>query len=424
MAKKLFAFLGVGNKDGKYEEIEYYFTGKPEKGYITEYIQEALAELLNEPNLQIIVFVTEKAKDVNWEPKDKIGLKIKLEKLNVNYKAVDIPDGKTNREIWQIFTKVYDEIELHDEIYVDVTHSFRSIPIIFMSVLNYAKVTKRCDIKRIFYGAFDAKENGRAPIYDLTLFNQITEWSSGVEQLLSTGECEMFCSTVEKTLRHLSEETDEVIRLISECSRLIKEFYTDLKLVRGKSVLDDGEKLYQVLCEIKALNTEKHIAMQPFFHILGRIENQVDFFKNENLIKKILECVKLCRKFGQYQQAYTFLRENIINYVCINSGLDWKKEKPDRMIAEKVMNSLNYMINIKKCCDKEINEKENDENVKHILENRIDFISNDAVKLFGALINYRNDLAHAQFRMEYLSKKKIKKKIDSFIDDFEKYYIS
>ena len=94
MAKKLFAFLGVGNKDGKYEEIEYYFTGKPEKGYITEYIQEALAELLNEPNLQIIVFVTEKAKDVNWEPKDKIGLKIKLEKLNVNYKAVDIPDGK------------------------------------------------------------------------------------------------------------------------------------------------------------------------------------------------------------------------------------------------------------------------------------------------------------------------------------------
>ena len=37
----------------------------------------------------------------------------------------------------------------------------------------------------------------KSNLYDLTLFNQITEWSSGVEQLLSTGECEMFCSTVE-----------------------------------------------------------------------------------------------------------------------------------------------------------------------------------------------------------------------------------
>jgi len=178
-----------------------------------------------------------------------------------------------------------------------------------MSVLNYAKVTKNCTIKGIFYGAYEAKENERAPIYDLTLFDQIGEWSSGVEQLLTTGECEMFCSTVEKTLDPLLREAkgkDELIKLVKKCSKLIKEFYTDLKLVRGKSVLEDGRKLYQVLCEIKALNTEKHITMQPFFHILERVENQVAFFQNENLIENILECVKLCKKFGQYQQAYTF----------------------------------------------------------------------------------------------------------------------
>ena len=152
MGKKLFAFLGVGNKQtGGYNETEYYFTDKPQKAYKTPYIQEALAELLKEPDLQITVFVTEEARNANWEPEVKIGLKAKLEKFNINCRAVDIPDGKTNNDIWDIFTKVYDEIEPQDEIYVDVTHSFRSIPIIFMSVLNYAKVTKRCDIKRIFY---------------------------------------------------------------------------------------------------------------------------------------------------------------------------------------------------------------------------------------------------------------------------------
>ena len=42
------------------------------------------------------------------------------------------------------------------------------------------------------------------------------------------------------------------------------------------------------------------------FFLYWKSRESRDFFKNENPIKKILECVKLCRKFGQYQQAYTF----------------------------------------------------------------------------------------------------------------------
>ena len=290
-----------------------------------------------------------------------------------------------------------------------------------MSVLNYAKVSKNCTIKGIFYGAYEAQENGRAPIYDLTLFDEIAEWSSGVEQLLSTGECGMFCSTVEKTLDPLLRETkgtDEVVKLIKRCSKLIKEFYTDLKLVRGKSVLKSGKELYQVLCEIRELNAEKHISIQPFFHILERVEKQVAFFQNENLIENILECVKLCRKFGQYQQAYTFLRENIVNYICINIGLDWEKEKPDRAKAEKIINTLNQIMNIKK------SQIIAEEDIKSILENRENFISEDAAKLYGELIQFRNDLDHAQFREGNPPKDKIMDNLDSFIERFEKYYIS
>jgi len=415
MAKKLFAFLGIGD----YKSVEYYFQNKNE-GYKTEYIQEAITKLLDEQDLNVTVFVTEEARKKHWEPESNIGLKSKLEKLNINCKAVDIPDGKANNDVWKIFLNVYNEIDINDEIYVDVTHSLRNIPIIFMSVLNYAKVAKNCIIKGIFYGAYEAKENDRAPIYDLTLFDQIGEWSSGVEQLLMTGECEMFCSTVEKTLGPLLREakgTDELIKLVKKCSKLIKEFYTDLKLVRGKSVLEDGRKLYQVLCEIKALNTEKHITIQPFFHILEQVENQVAFFQNENLIENILECVKLCKKFGQYQQAYTFLRENIINYVCINTGLDWEKEDPDRLIAEELIGKL-YAKNIKKLQIEIVGD------IKTILENRGNFISDDTIELFGELIEFRNDLDHAQFRMVNPSKDKFACKLDSFIERFEKYYIS
>jgi len=89
MAKKLFAFLGIGD----YKSVEYYFQNKKE-GYKTEYIQEAITKLLNEQDLNVTVFVTAEARKKHWEPENNKGLESRLKKLNINCKAVNIPDGK------------------------------------------------------------------------------------------------------------------------------------------------------------------------------------------------------------------------------------------------------------------------------------------------------------------------------------------
>lgn len=426
MGVKLFTFLGTND----YKETEYFFGDESStKSYKSRFTQEAIVKTLEIPELEVIVFTTEEAYQKNWIPKDE-GLKSKLENANVKCKNIMIPQGKTNEEIWQIFNLVYENIEENDEIYVDITHSLRSIPVVFMSVLNHAKITKGCHIKRILYGAYEAKEeDNRSPIFDLILFDKITDWSFGVDQLISTGESEKFCSAAEETLKPLKSQTqgkDELVSLTEKCAKKIKEFYTDLKLAQGKPIQKNGVELKNLLDEIKELNKDERLEIKPFYDILEKIENQVDFFEENNLVENILGCAKLCVKFGMYQQAYTFLLENIINYICLEAGLDWNKLK-DRESVANVIGSKNLAVRKEKNYEKgqESGDKETSDKETELqnLKDKLGFITEDIAKYYDKLGQYRNTLNHAGFRENPLSKKKVLDEINSFISEFEKLFL-
>lgn len=421
MGVKLFAFLGIVD----YTETEYYLGDESiEKSYKTKFAQEAIVKILEIAELEVIVFTTDEAYKRNWIPKDE-GLKSRLENANTKFKNVMIPSGKSNDEIWQIFDLVYKNIEANDEIYVDITHSLRSIPIVFMSVLNHAKITKECHIKRILYGAYEAKgDDNRTPIFDLTLFDKITDWSLGVGQLISTGESEKFCLAAKETINPLKAQTkgkDELINLTEKCAKIISDFYTDLKLTQGQSIQKNGVELKNVLSEIKELNKDERLEIKPFYNILEKIENQVSFFEEDNLINNTLECAKLCVKFGKYQQVYTFLLENVINYLCLKAELDCgnsdDRDKVDRIIKEK-----NPLIKSKKTYgEREISNAEEKE--KQHLKDKLEFITEDMAKYHYDLGQYRNTLNHAGFRKDTPAKEKIQYKINSFMDKFEKFFL-
>ena len=73
--------------------------------------------------------------------------------------AVLIPQGSDTEEMMEIFQTIYKMVSFGEEIVFDVTHSFRSIPFLAASVLNYAKTMKNCSLRGIYYGAFEAKDD-------------------------------------------------------------------------------------------------------------------------------------------------------------------------------------------------------------------------------------------------------------------------
>ena len=105
---------------------------------------------------EVVIFLTERAKKENWmeNPNKKIpntntyehrdGLKHDLLRHNYKFgiKEVNIKDGNNIDEIWENFDIIIKEIEDGDEIIFDITHAFRYIPILALTVLNYAKSLK------------------------------------------------------------------------------------------------------------------------------------------------------------------------------------------------------------------------------------------------------------------------------------------
>ena len=184
MAKHFISMLGTG----LYEPVVYFDDIYNRKDKEWEFVQFAVIDKYKEQLLEdgrITIFVTEKSNKQNylnrtynereaesagrWQSNEKDKVKAGAVKVgfgeqfaNVFPELVDklevvkIPNGENEEEIWEIFNALYNNIGEGEEILFDVTHAFRSIPIIMMSVMNYIKVMKSCVLGNISYGAFEA----------------------------------------------------------------------------------------------------------------------------------------------------------------------------------------------------------------------------------------------------------------------------
>jgi len=207
-AKTFISFLGTND----YLECSYNFHNDIIKN--VRFVQEAIIRLNCmewSENDRIIIFTTDKSFRKNWvdnghidwntgKTSESTGLENRIRDLDLDcqWQQVFIPDGKTESEIWDIFSIVFEQINQNDEIIFDITHAFRSIPMFAAVILNYTRVIKNISLQGWFYGAMEAVgslndvrqmsvEKRIIPIFDLTSFDQLTEWSNGIDQFLTSG---------------------------------------------------------------------------------------------------------------------------------------------------------------------------------------------------------------------------------------------
>lgn len=414
--KKIITFLGKGN----YQETTYSYTITETGEKVietTKFIQEIVHKIVGKDSI-FYVALTEGAKESNWLDRSEngvnyVGLKSIFDSKNIVYKELSLSDGKNEQEMWLNFEAIFDVLEENDEVYVDVTHSFRSIPIIMMSVLNYAKFIKNISIKAIYYGAFDAKVDGVAPIFDLSLFSTITDWTIAAEKFINVGDSSQLSNIISQTIEPVLKETkgkDENASISKQISKKLEAFSNTLYTVRGKNISEYGTSLKDSLEKIKSIDI---IQLKPFEKILNKIYEKVYFYSND-VVKDIHNTVKLCKDLRLIQQAYTFLQENIINHLCIVGEIDIFNTKA-RKITETVLLSCH---NLKK---DEIKLSE-----KHFpIRDKIkDYINHDLADLYNQISDYRNDINHAGYRQDSKKPEDFNKKLDEFINEFERLVIN
>lgn len=415
MARKVFlSVLGTSH----YGKCKY---SKEETGFIsteTRFIQTATLEYIGAKNWNkddaIYILLTEKAQSDNWltsedgmraklngEKEKYIGLKEELKKMDLpcdaNIKGIPIEDGKTEEEIWKIFEKMYDLIkdDLEDELYIDITHGFRYIPMLMLVFSNYTKFLNQFKIKSITYGNFETRIGNIAPIIDVTALSSLQDWTSASDQFLSTGSVEKLSNVyypqlIQKLRESGGDDHDaQIMRtFIDTLKKVVKELNTcqGKLLIEAKSINTLKSKLENVISAEKP---------KPFKPLLDKISHAFDEFSSSKNVMNGFAAARWCSDNGLYQQAITFLQETIISSICEKINVDWSI-LGNRDLVSSALNILKYKIENEEEKWSMSKAASSIENSHDIIRNIIKLPEVEEIKnTFSLLSDIRNEFLHA-----------------------------
>jgi CRISPR-associated Csx2 family protein len=334
MSKLLISFLGTND----YKECEYTYNGEVLKS--SRFIQEVLinkfcGDFTAEDRIGI--FLTSEAENKNWKTgQNGTGLKdIIASSVNgPQLESIQISDGKSDEEIWQIFTAMFDLIHNEDTVIYDITHGFRSLPLLGFAVLNYAVYLKNIQVGGIYYGAYEARDaENKAPVFDLAPFYTLLRWTSAADAFVNYGISDKLSEVVKESARTFLGSQGMV--------NSIKYFTDSLMMLRGKEIIEGGmfKACVDKINKIEAKGS-LHRAFQP---IIERVKEKIDPFK-ENDPSNFIAAIKWYLRQKMVVQALTMMQEGLITLVMTKKSIDWKDRNKRELIGEYLMyvNKLRY----------------------------------------------------------------------------------
>lgn len=248
--------------------------------------------------------------------KDTLIENLEIEKFNATFdkkiKGIVIKYGVDNKENLENFHSIIEiekEIEDGDEIFIDVTHSFRSMSFWLFLIMTYLRdvSNKNIDIKNITYGMFEApNEKKETPIVSLNLFVDILKWFKGASELKNYGNSYSILDELEKNL--IDKEIKNEI-----------ENFSDTMNINYIDSIEESLKNFNTIKD-KLNNLEgpgKYIIPQVFKNFINTFElPNKEKLSNEE--KKYLLRAKLAKwHFNQkrYSMAAININEAIVDFI-------------------------------------------------------------------------------------------------------------
>lgn len=437
------SFLGTSN----YVEFIYKINGIPSSP--TRFIQEALVERYCKnwgSDDAILIFATSKARKSNWKDNGHAGetndlynqgLETRFKGMTLNsdlrIDCIKIPEVESQEDIWELFNIVNDEIKSYKEIYFDITHAYRFIPMFAMSLFNYSQFVNGTKVVKVKYAMLDnigdldevrktqLKDRDVQTVLDLTSLTDLQDWTFAAGQYLKSGNVKQLVEMKDKV------ETEELTSIIDYLGIVIKERQT----CRGINIHNsDNLSVLKGKLENYFKNQSDHnYSDKPLHNILGKIDESLKDFKEVPDVMNGFYAAKWCCDNGLYQQAITMLRENFITVFCVRYGLDIKVYDFNRVCVE---NALNLRSNVKSTIDDCVvfedknnpkSEKQKDEYkiiVERVMNDKllmpINNKKSEVSKLWCAIRSYRNNFNHNGMNEEPIEAEKMENDIIGYVD--------
>lgn len=400
------------------------------KSIENRFIQTATLELLNAENWSendvVQIYLTSEAKTNNWniakrklktdtEEVEYKGLKQCLEEMNLacQIKPIDIVNGKDEKEIWLIFETIYNNLEDNDELYIDLTHSFRYLPMLLLVLINYAKFLKNVTVRHISYGNYEARNGNVAPIVDLMPIIALQEWTSAAHEIIKFGDVVQLKKLTDRNVKPIlavtegaNESAKTLKQLFNKSEGNLNTLCEEIKTNRGLKVIE-GKSAKNV---IEILSKLQNDLIAPLNPILENIKKSVEIIHNaENDVQNMIKSVQWCIDKNLIQEGFTLLQEGIISQFIAD---DFNNEKKRNFVSGYLSQfkggkfestRFNLMIT-------EIIELEN------LLTSNQKIA--DWANLFSQISQIRNDINHAGIRPNPIKGSDFKVKLKKLLEEY------
>ncbi len=377
MTNTLLTTLGTGD----YTETVYCFGER--RAEKTCYVAKALCQLFEID--RIILLLTEEARAKHWSRLQE-SLPPHVEKV-----AKAIPEGKTEAETWQIFDVLVDSIEPNTRLLFDITHAFRSIPLLVLLGAALLRKAKNVEIQGLYYGLYRPGQ-AETPIIDLTPAIRLLDWLTASDKFISTGSAVELGQLLDRVQRDFYRQPrpgkgDPRPTRLQSFGQAIRDISRSLELVRPVSLQEDLRKLQRH--STQELAEEVGQFAKPFGLLLQSIQNSYSQLalpadQKEDPRAQVQKHFQLLRWYVEKRfttQALLLAREWVVSALCLCEGIQDYRGREARQGIEHQLGSL-------------IQQEEQPQSLPPIAAHVPDV--QQLADLWSRLSQYRNDVAHVQ----------------------------
>ncbi len=341
------------------------------------------------------------------------------EAMGGNSKVVLVKYGITESEIRENINHILglkNNLKRGDELIVDITHSFRSLPIFIMNLLVYLQDVSSIgvEISHIHYGMLEiggkgpGKELENVPVVDLKSMMEVQKWITGAYNFKEFGNAYLLAKLMEKENRGSYASLAKLLKSFSEIKNL--NYFSEFR----SSVAD-----LEPLCNKESLpELGKEIIVPVMEKFVKRFSSRTSLYEYQ------FRMAEWHYNHHNYGYAFINLVEAALTFCC--------ELIPDDIIPQKLILGKNGELLLdkngeiragakRKAIRRVLNYADEDKGVECIenLRNTLDFYMNAQNIKFSIFNDYywkidfnRNTIAHDLDRYK-------PKKYSDIIDDLD-----
>ena len=427
-SRKVFiSILGTGNyKPCIYRQGDFTSTE-------TRFIQEATLDFLRKHSEwsatdAAYIFLTPTARIANWQavpvdsrtgsPKDYAGLEPTLSQMDLPFpvEPVEISEEGDEEAIWSVFRSIYDQIREGDRLYIDITHSFRYLPMLLLVLTNYAKELKGAEVVSITYGNWEVKTEIK-PIVDLGALIELQDWTVAAGEFLRNGRASGLAELTSKRVSSIQNEPGNENIDASRLNDLADKLTTvseNLITIRGKEILS-GEIFKELDKYTHGLDVGLITPMVP---LINKIKDSFRDFDTKPSVSNGFAAARWCWRMKLYQQSITILQETMKAYVAASHGYPSDTKRYLELASKAFFIAKTNTPEHKWKLD-ERNSTDREKRAKVVRQYLADPVVRELCQLYDEIGELRNDFNHAGIRQEPINGGDIPDRIDELISDTE-----